>query len=387
MSIKNILLTLVIVISIQLNYADPGESTVITLILPYGARSTGMGEVGTALANDESVVYYNPAGLGIHNNRWKDLTISGFYEKLLPSIDTINAWHTSFVAIYQTRFLFGGIGIFSNYTDLGKHIYDKFDYQYGHIPDTFDSYERVVGIGWGIKPIKFSKTAINVGITFKFIKSALAPGYGENGEGIAHGFALDFGYLESFSNGLKVGLTLMNMGPQVYYIDKSSRNPLPFAINLALAYQNTFTFLEPITISLESESRLDKECISHNNDGFAYPFIKALIKDWPNHTFKEINYHSGIEVGLNNSLYFRNGFLIDIQGVRYEHTYGLGLNIFNHLTFDWSVIYAPKDYMKGIFDNKGASGARHKQMRWSLSLNNLLYWNESDYKWYRLPKE
>ncbi len=52
-------------------YGEVGESAVITLVFPFGARSTGMGEVGTALADDESVLYYNPAGLAIKNSSWK----------------------------------------------------------------------------------------------------------------------------------------------------------------------------------------------------------------------------------------------------------------------------------------------------------------------------
>ncbi|MBN2037684.1 MAG: hypothetical protein JW768_13165 [Chitinispirillaceae bacterium] len=35
-------------------YAAVGQSAVITLVFPYGARSYAMGEVGTALADDGS---------------------------------------------------------------------------------------------------------------------------------------------------------------------------------------------------------------------------------------------------------------------------------------------------------------------------------------------
>ena len=39
------------------------KSAVITLVFPSGARSLAMGEVGTALADDEQAAFYNPAGL------------------------------------------------------------------------------------------------------------------------------------------------------------------------------------------------------------------------------------------------------------------------------------------------------------------------------------
>jgi len=41
-----------------------GQSAVVTLSLPVGARPTAMGEAFTGLANDANAIYYNPAGLG-----------------------------------------------------------------------------------------------------------------------------------------------------------------------------------------------------------------------------------------------------------------------------------------------------------------------------------
>ncbi|HEX2955190.1 MAG TPA: two-component regulator propeller domain-containing protein, partial [Chitinispirillaceae bacterium] len=53
--------------------AGVGESAVITLIFPPGARSTGMGEAFTGLADDATATFYNPAGLGQapQANSWK----------------------------------------------------------------------------------------------------------------------------------------------------------------------------------------------------------------------------------------------------------------------------------------------------------------------------
>ncbi|MDR0307811.1 MAG: PorV/PorQ family protein [Chitinispirillales bacterium] len=41
-----------------------GQSAVVTLILPVGAKPTAMGEAFTGLANDANAIFYNPAGLG-----------------------------------------------------------------------------------------------------------------------------------------------------------------------------------------------------------------------------------------------------------------------------------------------------------------------------------
>lgn len=49
---------------INYSMAGVGESAVITLIFPPGARATGMGEAFTGVADDASATFYNPAGLG-----------------------------------------------------------------------------------------------------------------------------------------------------------------------------------------------------------------------------------------------------------------------------------------------------------------------------------
>jgi hypothetical protein len=50
-----------------------GQSAVITLVFPPGARATGLGEAFTGVANDVNAIYFNPAGLGMDPlaNSWK----------------------------------------------------------------------------------------------------------------------------------------------------------------------------------------------------------------------------------------------------------------------------------------------------------------------------
>lgn len=50
-----------------------GQSAIITLSFPFGARSTGLGETFTGIADNVDATYYNPAGLGQSplSNTWK----------------------------------------------------------------------------------------------------------------------------------------------------------------------------------------------------------------------------------------------------------------------------------------------------------------------------
>ena len=60
-SLSVVLLLLTLVSSL---HSAPVQSAIITLTMPTGARQLGMGEAGTALAEDASAGWWNPAGLG-----------------------------------------------------------------------------------------------------------------------------------------------------------------------------------------------------------------------------------------------------------------------------------------------------------------------------------
>jgi hypothetical protein len=50
-----------------------GQSAVITLVFPPGARATGLGEAFVGLSDDANATFFNPAGLGLEplSNSWK----------------------------------------------------------------------------------------------------------------------------------------------------------------------------------------------------------------------------------------------------------------------------------------------------------------------------
>ncbi len=60
------------------NAGAVGQSAVITLVFPPGARATGLGEAFTAVADDANATYFNPAGLGQDpmSNTWKAYSMS-----------------------------------------------------------------------------------------------------------------------------------------------------------------------------------------------------------------------------------------------------------------------------------------------------------------------
>jgi hypothetical protein len=363
-----------------------GQSAVVTLIFPFGARNTGMGEVGTSLADDDAVLFYNPAGLAVQNSSFEGGAVSGFYERLLPSFNIPDLWHRSFSLSYQpANKIYGGFGLYSNYINMGDNpVFDEF----GRKISTRRSWERVIALGWGFNFCEYGKTNNNFGITAKYIFSCLAPGLGENGEGTAQSVAFDAGYLHLFRSGLRLGFTFMNMGPNVFYIDRSNSDPIPFTVNLALGYKKRLFFDENSNLSFSAETRCEREIVKNHFDGKPDPFYKALYTDLADNTFKEnikeVTVHIGYEIGIMNTGFFRNGFLIDHNGVRYEETFGFGLKLFNHLNWDYSFIRSPERFMQGTFGDEGSSGVRDKQQRISFTYSSVFRkWSDDDCKWWR----
>jgi hypothetical protein len=390
MKIEKIISVIILLFSISFRVNPAvGESAVITLVFPYGARSTGMSECGTALTDNEAVLYYNPAGLAVKNNAWQNGLVSSFYEQLLPEFHIKDLWHSCVSINFQPKNLsLGGFGFFKNHINMGKNtLVDP----WGREGKSRNSTEDVFALGWGFNFNKLGISNNNFGLTLKYINSRLAPDM-KDGQGTGQTFAIDFGYLLTSRAGLRLGFTAMNMGPDIFYVDHNNPDPLPFTINLAVAYENRFFYNKIINISIAAETRCDREIVRNTFEGKPDPFYKALSTDIRDKSFKEniqeCNLHTGFEFGLMNTGFYRQGFLIDRLGQRFERTFGLGLRLFNHLNFDYSIIYSPEGYMRktiwSIDGSGGSSGVRNGQTRFSFTYASLIRpWNKDDLTWWK----
>ncbi|MBN2188019.1 MAG: PorV/PorQ family protein [Chitinispirillaceae bacterium] len=373
-------------------FGASGQSTVITLTFPFGARSYAMGEVGTALADDESVLFFNPAGLSVPNKRLQGGAGTMFYEPLLPAFRLKELWLGALSATYQdTAHEWSALGIFFNY--LNMSVNEWFD-DLTQSLDSARSWEGVFALGWGFNFKEFGVKNHYFGITAKYVVSALAPGY--NGAGTGRTVAFDLGYLWTIGNNFRFGATLMNMGPAIYYIDEDEKDPIPFTLNLAGAYKNDFMVNEEWPVSVAAELRLDREIVRNDSNMHPDPFYKAFWTDFLHNTdesastqIQRINGHLGGEITGLNTVSLRSGFLIDVIGCRYEYHLGIGIQVLNHLSLDLGYICAPEGFMKGFSrflagqQQIGSTGARHGQWQISLSAFRLLDWSDDDYEWWR----
>jgi hypothetical protein len=362
-----------------------GQSAIITLSFPYGARTNGMGEVGASLADDESCLFWNPAGLGIVNERWHGGSSTFFREPLLPAFDLPDLWHYAYAVCYQhppspisPLFDIGGFGLLFNYLSFG--INEQYN-AFGKKIANFNSYEFSLGFSYGFNYAEFGLPELATGITVKYAHSALAPGIDKHdpSSGIGQTFAIDLGMLYVFPFGLRLGLTLQNMGPSVYYIDPTDKDPIPFTVVLAIGYKKELLFNNIRLFRICTEYNANREMVYNELYEDPDPFWKALftsMNDQPiEEELEEIIHNYGLEVTLLNTISYRYGFMIDKAGVREEEHYGFGISFLNHFSFDW---YRINSEFKSI--------ARHGQWGISFSIYKVMNRSMSDLTWWMKDK-
>jgi hypothetical protein len=291
-----------------------------------------------------------------------------FHELLLPAFKIPDLWHMYFAGVWPTD-EWGTLGFSVNFINFGQNEWTD---ENGKIKGRARSWEGVFGLSYGLSLMQ----DLSLGLNLKYAYSALAPGYGNGDEGIGQTFAVDAGLLKRnlLIKGLDLGLTFQNMGPAIFYVSQSEKDPIPFTIKLGTAYHAIQTPIHNVTLLLD----LDREIVKNYFDKPPDPFYKAIWTDLINDTtaladtthsrffneMEEINLHAGIEWWYANFIALRIGHLFDYIGKRFELTLGLGLK-YGNLNVDWSFIHSPEGFMKGIV-NEGSNGSRNGQMRLSL---------------------
>lgn len=365
-----------------------GLPAVNTLVSPSGARSLAMGEVGTALADDEQALYYNPAGLGVQNSRWLGGAFTNSFEQVLPAFNIPDLWHLHLAGFYQPALRsIGGFAADFNYVNFGLNTSND---DAGVEIAQYRNNEWVLGLGWGFDFAEIGLKNHFMGIGAKFFESTLVPGFTGSGNGNATLFAVDIGYLWQFLPFMRFGLTLANMGPSISYGGSPDQaDPIPFTINLALAYKNSFSVASFHLLDVSAEVRADREIVMNYPDKAPDPFYVAistgLINDkseTAKEKWDEINWHAGVECTFANTFSLRQGFLVDIIGQRYETHVGVGAKCLDHFQFDFSYIVSPEGYMKGVFDNFGSTGARDGQWNLTFTFFRMFNWSPHDIRWF-----
>ncbi|MBN1622455.1 MAG: PorV/PorQ family protein [Endomicrobiales bacterium] len=291
---------------------NPGTTGLNFLKIEVGAKSSAMGGAFSAVCDDASAVYWNPAGLA--NLDYKQLSIMH-----LSWFEGINYQFLSYVHPVN------------NLGTLGASIYYL---SVGDIPSYDNNGARLNG-DIGVSDMAFalsygrSSTKLDYGLTIKFIQEKLD-------DVSASAYALDAGILyklnttflrswmkDKIGQEFKIALGLQNMGPDVKFIQKE--DPLP--LNYRLGISQDF-FYNSLTIACDVN-------LPKDNDYYINSGIEYKITDWValrgGYKFQSNNPEHSVQPDLVGGIGLGNEFVtVDYAFVPYGvlgETHRIGLNM------------------------------------------------------------
>lgn len=208
--------------------AKVGTTGAQFLELEVSSRAMGMGGAFTAVANDISAVYYNPAGLTSLYGREAAFT----YIAMPADVGY------GFGAIGLPLESIGGFLGFSAYAlssgPIVERTYERGEYE--GTGRTFAYNDFALGVSYG----RYLTDRFSVGFTVKFVRESTHD-YSTNGWSADVGTMYDTGF-----RGFKIGMVITNFGPDLKFIQNSYPLPINFkfggSINVIDGVDNVLTF-------------------------------------------------------------------------------------------------------------------------------------------------
>ncbi|MFN3306919.1 MAG: PorV/PorQ family protein [Candidatus Kapaibacteriota bacterium] len=336
-----ILLILVFIANHPL-FSQAGGASVLFISIPPDARASGMGEVGTAIADDINAIYWNPGGLGFLNYVQKGFDpenlvpfrqISLSFSKWLPmfnadlyySYGTVGQFFEALDGTLTFNFIFMHLGEFTR-TDINGNALGK-----------FRSNEFSIGIAYGTEVAK----DLGIGVQLRYIQSNLAPASALAGgdAGIGRTASFDFGILwkpkelelfgTDFGNIFSLGLNLQNVGPKITYRKES--DPIPTTLRIGTAFNILKDEYNDLKFALDIAKLL-----VYRTELTSDPVPKSFITAWRN---PGVELSFGAEYWYENLVALRAGYFTEPSalGNRKYWNFGAGLR-YDIFRLDFSFI-------------------------------------------------
>lgn len=233
--------------------AKVGTTGAQFLELGVSARAMGMAEAFTAVADDISAVYYNPAGLTSLYGKEAGFT----YIKMPADISY------GFGAIGLPLESIGGVLGVSIYA-LGSGVMDETDYNRVPTGRQFYYDDLSIAASYG----RYLTDRFSIGFTVKYI-GEFVHDYSSSGWGADVGTIYDTGY-----RGFKIAMLISNFGPDMKFI----KNPYPLPINFKFGGAINVIEANDYILTLAAEGSHPSDNLEKYNSGieFVYKDIFSL---------------------------------------------------------------------------------------------------------------
>ena len=244
-----------------------------------GARAFSMGRAFTAVANDASAAYWNPAGLGdLHYKEFLGtyglLSLERKHNYLSLAIPTLNK---------------GTLSI--SWINLGVNDIEGRDIE-GEVTNMFSNSENAFYFSWGKKVTP----KMSLGITAKLLIHSL-----EDHRANGHGF--DAGLLYKVNPQVKLGLVIQDVGASLSW-DTDHKDTIPRSTRLGAAYT---------LANFPALFAFDYEMVQNQSSRYHLGAEATLLAN------------GGLRMGLDNGRFSAGGFLtvpIGDKMVRADYSVG-----------------------------------------------------------------
>ena len=192
---------------------EDGGSPGAFLRLGVGSRALGMGRAFTAISNDASAAYWNPAGLG----GLKMMEFMGSY-----SILSMERQH-NYVGFIMPFKSLGTFGL--SWINLGVSEIEGRD-GFGQVTEMFSNAETAISLSWGYPVLE----SLYLGVTAKYLSHSL-----ENYR--SSGFGFDAGLLYKIVDIFSIGASIKDISTSVKWdTPGSTKEKFPMVTRLGGAY-------------------------------------------------------------------------------------------------------------------------------------------------------
>lgn len=220
------------------------------LTFGVGARASGMGESFSALSDDISAIYYNPAGLVFLKKREVMIMHSNLYNEIA------NDMFHDFVSFAIPLAKKGTLGISTIFLHSGRHPITEYNPSTGQVEVIGDFHT------WDAAGILSYAQALtenmSIGTNLKYI-------YSKYGDIRADAYAIDVGILYRLPlKNLRVGMNLENLGTDLVYKDKPQADALPLNLRGGVAYSRPITKYSKFTLSGDLNKPFYHDVIGYN---------------------------------------------------------------------------------------------------------------------------
>jgi len=250
------LVTVAVLIPSQLfAQAKVGTTGAQFLELGVSSRAMGMAEAFTAVSDDVSAVYYNPAGLTSLYGREAMFT----YIKMPADINY------GFGAIGLPLESIGGVlGIGAYALSSGDMIETTYERgEQSGTGRTFSWTDFALSVSYG----RYLTDRFSVGFTVKYV-GEFVHDYSTNGWAADVGTSYDTGY-----RGFKIGMVISNFGPDLKFIENSYPLPINFRFGASINVVENYDHL--VTFSAEGAHPSDN--LEKYNSGLEYIFKNRFV--------------------------------------------------------------------------------------------------------------